>query len=71
MYQLCRGLKFIHSANVLHRDIKPSNLLLTSQCHLKICDFGMARGVASTPDEHSGFMTAYVYKTTDVRVKGS
>jgi serine/threonine protein kinase len=60
MYQLCCGLKYIHSANVLHRDIKPSNLLVTSQCHLKICDFGMARGLATTPDEHSGFMTAYV-----------
>merc|ERR1719470_702466 len=28
LYQILRGLKYIHSANVLHRDLKPSNLLL-------------------------------------------
>jgi mitogen-activated protein kinase 1/3 len=45
VYQILRGLKFIHSANVLHRDLKPSNLLVNSNCDLKICDFGLARGV--------------------------
>lgn len=60
LYQILRGLKFIHSANVLHRDIKPGNLLLTSTCDLKICDFGMARGISASPKEHAGFMTAYV-----------
>ncbi|KAL7411317.1 kinase-like domain-containing protein [Mrakia frigida] len=44
MYQLLRGMKFIHSANVLHRDIKPGNVLVNADCELKICDFGLARG---------------------------
>ena len=48
--QLLRGLKYIHSANVLHRDLKPSNLLLNANCDLKICDFGLARtGCVSQP----------------------
>ncbi|KAG7566408.1 Protein kinase domain [Arabidopsis suecica] len=55
MYQILRGLKYIHSANVLHRDLKPSNLLLSTQCDLKICDFGLAR---ATPE--SNLMTEYV-----------
>jgi len=38
-----RGLKYVHTANVLHRDLKPANLLLTASCELKICDFGLAR----------------------------
>mmetsp|Transcript_18451 Transcript_18451/g.27342 ORF Transcript_18451/g.27342 Transcript_18451/m.27342 type:complete len:472 (-) Transcript_18451:170-1585(-) len=45
IYQVLRGLKYIHSANVIHRDLKPSNLLVNSNCDLKICDFGLARGI--------------------------
>ena len=43
LYQILRGLKYIHSANVLHRDLKPANLLVNATCDLKICDFTMAR----------------------------
>ena len=56
VYQLLRGLKYIHSANVLHRDLKPSNLLLNANCDMKICDFGLAR----TNKEDENFMTEYV-----------
>jgi len=43
IYQVLRGLKYMHSANVMHRDLKPRNLLVNSNCDLKICDFGLAR----------------------------
>ncbi|CAA6661154.1 unnamed protein product [Spirodela intermedia] len=55
LYQILRGLKYIHSAKVLHRDLKPSNLLLNANCDLKICDFGLARTTSETD-----FMTEYV-----------
>ncbi|CAL5187509.1 unnamed protein product [Lathyrus oleraceus] len=55
LYQLLRGLKYVHSANVLHRDLKPSNLLLNGNCDLKIGDFGLARTTSETD-----FMTEYV-----------
>lgn len=43
-YQLLRGLKYIHSANVIHRDLKPSNIFInTDTLMLKIGDFGVAR----------------------------
>jgi len=45
LYQILRAMKYIHSANVLHRDLKPSNILINSDCELKICDFGLSRGV--------------------------
>ena len=44
-YQIFRGLKYLHSANILHRDLKPSNLLVNQNCDLKICDFSMSRYV--------------------------
>lgn len=59
LYQILRGLKYIHSANVLHRDLKPSNLLLNTNCDLKICDFGLAR-IADPSFDHSGVLTEYV-----------
>lgn len=55
LYQILRGLKYIHSANVIHRDLKPSNLLLNANCDLKICDFGLAR-----PTSENESMTEYV-----------
>ncbi|XP_008790283.1 mitogen-activated protein kinase homolog MMK2-like [Phoenix dactylifera] len=55
LYQILRGLKYVHSANVLHRDIKPSNLLINANCDLKIGDFGLARTTSETD-----FMTEYV-----------
>ncbi|XP_042465285.1 mitogen-activated protein kinase 5-like isoform X2 [Zingiber officinale] len=55
LYQILRGLKYIHSAKVIHRDLKPSNLLLNANCDLKICDFGLAR-----PTSENDIMTEYV-----------
>eukprot|EP00932_Pfiesteria_piscicida_P016215 SRR837773.3150.p1 GENE.SRR837773.3150~~SRR837773.3150.p1 ORF type:complete len:372 (+),score=126.36 SRR837773.3150:1-1116(+) len=43
LYQIMRGMKYVHSAQVIHRDLKPRNLLVNSNCDLKICDFGLAR----------------------------
>jgi mitogen-activated protein kinase 7 len=66
IYQICRGignslgLKYIHSAEVLHRDLKPGNLLVNADCELKICDFGLARGVLQSPQQNGGFLTEYV-----------
>ncbi|VDI44495.1 Hypothetical predicted protein [Mytilus galloprovincialis] len=60
LYQLLRGLKYIHSAKVIHRDLKPSNLLVNEDCQLKIGDFGMARGLLSNPEEPNHYMTQYV-----------
>lgn len=59
IYQVLRGLKYIHSANVIHRDLKPRNLLVNSNCDLKICDFGLAR--LDDPDNSDrAIMSSYI-----------
>lgn len=50
IYQILRGLKYLHSAGIIHRDLKPGNLLVNSNCLLKICDFGFARAVEPDPN---------------------
>lgn len=59
MFQLLRGINFMHTANVLHRDLKPNNILINSRCELRICDFGLARATFENgPD--TMFWTDYV-----------
>lgn len=60
MYQILRGLKAIHSANVLHRDLKPGNLLWKNTGEIKICDFGLARGLNEPVEGNEIALTNYV-----------
>lgn len=67
LYQMLCALKYIHSAAVIHRDLKPSNVLLNSDCSMKICDFGLARGIATVDQTKAqadeggeGSLTEYV-----------
>ena len=59
IYQILRGMKYVHSAGILHRDLKPRNLLVNSNWDLKICDFGLSR--AEIPEiSKTGAMTDYI-----------
>ena len=61
LYQILRGLHYIHSANIIHRDLKPGNLLVNSNCELCICDFGLSRGLSETADPmNDTFLSEYV-----------
>lgn len=60
MFQLLKGLRFMHSKGYIHRDIKPENLLVDSKGVLKLCDFGFTRSVAQENDQDAHFLTNYV-----------
>lgn len=66
VYQTLRALKYIHSANVIHRDLKPSNLLLNSNCDLKICDFGLARGLEDSNLELTEYVVTRWYRAPEI-----
>ena len=42
LYQILRGMKYVHSAKVIHRDLKPSNIFMKSSIDICIGDFGVA-----------------------------
>ncbi|XP_063319235.1 mitogen-activated protein kinase 14A isoform X3 [Pelmatolapia mariae] len=63
IYQILRGLKYIHSAGIIHRDLKPSNLAVNEDCELKILDFGLAR---HTDDEMTGYVATRWYRAPEI-----
>jgi len=50
-FKILKALKFMHSGQLIHRDLKPNNILLDSECHVKLADFGLARSVAFNEEE--------------------
>ena len=51
IYQILRGVLYMHSANIIHRDLKPANILANKNCDLKICDLGLGRGEVRDEDD--------------------
>jgi len=69
VYQTLCGLKYMHSANVVHRDLKPSNILVNASCELRICDFGLARGVGDcdpTLDNLTEYVVTRWYRAPEI-----
>ena len=66
IYQILRALKYIHSAKVIHRDLKPSNLLVNANCDLKVCDFGLARGMEDVQLELTEYVVTRWYRAPEI-----
>jgi len=72
MYQLIKGIFFMHSANVMHRDLKPNNILANKDCKLKICDLGLARGYdEEVDDDKTTYVVTRWYRAPEVILKAA
>lgn len=63
VYQILRGLKYVHSAGVIHRDLKPSNIAVNEDCELRILDFGLAR---MAEEEMTGYVATRWYRAPEI-----
>jgi len=65
IYNIFKGLKYVHSLGVIHRDLKPGNILISPNRELKICDFGASR-TFERDIEMTGYVTTRYYRAPEV-----
>ena len=65
-YQICRGLQYIHSKNIIHRDIKSQNIFLMKNGKIKIGDFGIAKALTNTKNNATTIIGTPYYFSPEI-----
>ena len=65
MYQLLKGLEWIHEKHIAHRDLKPENILFSKSGKLKICDFGSSKVIDSN-GKNTPYIVSRYYRAPEL-----
>ena len=60
IYQIAKGMKYVHSQNIIHHNLKPSNILLSEYGIIKIGDFDKAQ-IVKSKDQFEGIDDIYAF----------
>jgi eukaryotic-like serine/threonine-protein kinase len=69
--QAAEGLAAAHKAGVIHRDIKPGNILISSEGHVKVTDFGIAHAAGQAPVTQPGLVMGTTQYMAPERIAGT
>jgi eukaryotic-like serine/threonine-protein kinase len=63
--QVLDALGAAHAAGIVHRDVKPANVLLQSNGHVKVTDFGISRLSTSNLTQHGAVLGTLTYMSPE------
>ncbi|XP_050688434.1 serine/threonine-protein kinase PLK4-like [Eriocheir sinensis] len=69
--QIIDGMLYLHSKAIIHRDLTLSNILLDTQHHVKIADFGLATQLLRPDDRHTTMCGTPNYISPEVVTRSS
>jgi serine/threonine protein kinase len=69
--EMLTAIAAAHEAGIVHRDIKPGNVLLTSDGHAKVSDFGIAKTVDDSDQTQTADLVATVGYLAPERLSGA
>ncbi|CAD8067515.1 unnamed protein product [Paramecium sonneborni] len=67
--EICIGMAYLHSQNIIYRDIKPENILLDLHGHLLLSDFGLSKPNMSPEDFAYSFCGSPEYMAPEMLLK--
>ncbi|KAF8056117.1 ATPK2 [Scenedesmus sp. PABB004] len=64
--EIVAALTYLHGRGIVHRDLKPENVLLDSDGHVRLTDFGLAKGDMDGDSRTNSFIGTMEYMAPEI-----